>query len=465
MNKSKKTPKITWATFGILWLVFAMNGISREIVNRVSPEIANTYNLSSTQLGTVIAISSLTMAIGSIPLAVWADRGGNGYKRYKRSLALGLGYLLTLFITGALGMFAVGAGFSVFAIVLIIRGFFNAAGESCEVGMMQEWSPRERQGIMVGFQHTGYPWGSFISGLITTALLSAFGADKWGLPFMIFAGVGIIAWLIWRGMCTKERYEKYEADCVANGLTPSLEGLEGGADNTSHAKLGDILKNPNVLIFAFAAFVNDFAYAGISYWLTPYATYIGHVDTAQAASLGVVFTITGGLGQIFWGKVSDKIGVKRIAQLCVIWLAIAFALLKFSYLGIGYLIGFQLLFGFVINAVFILTFQGAAVSAGPGASILSNSVVTCGMYAGGCVATIIVGAMIDRGGGWESVAGYNTSLIFIVVANVISVVLITLFTREVNGKRLGKDFSLVSVEKCNLTHLVENAQKEQRAQQ
>lgn len=464
-RKKGRMPMITWSSTAFLWLIFAMNANSRELFNRVSPQIVETYHLNSTQLSTVIAIASLAMAIGAIPLTVWAQRGGHGYRRHKRSFILALGYLIPIFICGMLGMYAVGAGFSVFAIMMVIRGIFNACGESCEVAQVQEWAPLEKQGIIVGFQHTGYPWGSLIGGLATTAIMKAFGYDKWGIPFMGIAVIAVVIWLIWKRVSTKSRYEKFEEQCIENGLTPPLRGLDvsDGAESggKSPARLADILKNPNIIVFSIAGLVQTGCYGGISYWLTPYVTYIGHYDAAKAASLGVLFTITGGLGQIFWGHVADRVGTKRIAQLCFVWLAIAFVLLKYSYMGLFALVGLQLLFGFVINALAVICFSGAAISAGPGASALSNSLVTTGMYVGTAVSTIIVGRFIDLGGGWESVAGYNRALIFMVAAIVAVIVIISLFTRETNGKRLGKDFSLVSTEKCNLTRLLKKEKEEQ----
>jgi MFS family permease len=443
-----KTPAITWQAFGFLWLVWACNGISREAINRVSPLIIDTFNLTGAQLGTVLSLGSLAMALGAIPLASWADKAGVAHNRKKRSFILGLAYLIPLFICGYIGMYAIGLGFGVFAFFFIIRGFGNASGESCEVGQMMEWAPREKQGFFVGIHHTGYPWGCFLSGLGITAMLMAFGNEAWGLSFMAVAIIGVIGWLFWLRYATKERYERFEEQCRENGLTPPLEGYEEIDD--SKLKIGTLIKNPNVLMGAVGCFVNMFAYAGVGFWLTPYVTFIGNYDVAAAASLGVVFTITGGLGQIVWGWLSDKFGTKRMLIVCVLWLAISFALLKWAYVGLFALIGLQLLFGCVINAIFILWFKLSSVSVGPGGAVKSNSILTTGMYLGGIVATIVIGWAIDVGGGWEAISGYNTGLLFIVAANVICLALVFLFTREINGSGYGKDFSVVSMEACNL---------------
>ena len=453
---SGKTPAITWKAFGFLWAIWACNAISREAVNRVSPEIIGTYNLSATTFGSVLAFVSLAMALGAMPLAAWADKAGNGYKRVNRSFILALVYLIPLFICGILGLFAVGAGFGVFAAVMIIRGFGNASGESCEVGQMIEWSPREKQGQMIGWHHTGYPWGSFISGLAITWLLSTFGEDSWGASFMAVTIIGIVVWMIWKMWATKKRYDAFEKAAEENGLTPPLKGTEARITSGT-TKLSVILKNPNVLMGAIGCFVNMFAYAGIGMWLTPYVTFIGGYDAASAASLGVVFTITGGLGQIIWGILADKFGTKRMLIVCMVWAAIAFALLKWAYVGLFALIGLQLLFGCVINAIFILCFSLAASSVDYGGSVKSNSVITTGMYLGGIVATIVIGVLIDFGGGWSSIDGYNTGLVSIVLVYAIGVVLVFLFTREVNGKKLGSDFSLVSLKACNLERKTKGA--------
>src|SRR5205085_2207701 len=70
------------------------------------------------------------------------------------------------------------------------------------------------------------------------------------------------------------------------------------------------LANPNILVPALASMCGIMIYTGISFWLPQYIAFIGGLSFAQAAAYSAVFTITGGIGQIFWGIASDYIGRK-----------------------------------------------------------------------------------------------------------------------------------------------------------
>ncbi len=449
MNKKGRLPAHTRHAFVFLWLIWAVNAIGRELINRLSPDIINTYHIDATQLGLVQSGAQIAMAIGSIPLTLWADRGGAGWVRKKRAFIVALIYLVPALLCGIMGCFFAGGAFAVFAVLNIIRGFASAAGENCEVGQMQEWTPKEKSGLMVGAHHTGYPWGVFISGLLVTFILTRFGSGAWATPYLIFPILGFVMWFFWLRWANKKHYDEFTQQSKENGLTPPL-GESAEELQREPGMFLRMLKNPNLLSLFIIAFLWMVAYGGINYWLTPYITFVMGQGAAAAASLSVVFTITGGLGQIIWGLISDKLGTKTVLQIGFIWLAISFFLLRFAGAGIGALIGLQLLFGIAINGMAAVMFKISAVSAEKGGSTMANSIITAGMYLGGAVATAIVGFAITAGGGWASESGYMTGLAVIVGAMIIAVVIITLFTREINGPRRGKDFALVSMESCNL---------------
>lgn len=65
-----------------------------------------------------------------------------------------------------------------------------------------------------------------------------------------------------------------------------------------------------------------------------------------------------------------------------------------------------------------------------------------GMYLG-AVSPIVLGFLINKGGGWNSYSGYITGLYFLASCMVIAFLFILFFTRETVGKKRGKDWSLV----------------------
>jgi MFS family permease len=450
----KKIPSQTWTAWGFLWVIYAMNANGREILNRVAPYIINEYHVSATQMGLLSTLSLFGLAAGSVPLVIWADKGGVGYKRVNRSIVLGLIYLTSILLCG---FNVITGAFSVLFILHVIKGFFSGAGEAVEVGMMMEWVPREKTGFFAGLHHTGYPWGTLLGGILVTIMLTTLGDANWRSVFIVFPVIGYIAWFAWKKYSNKANYQKFEDNCRANGYHTALGGDSTDDSNFKPAPglYGRIMKNPNLIVMVLVAFCCLFGYAGINFWLTPYITFVGNFNPAAAASLSVVFTITGGLGQVFWGNLSDKIGSKTALLICTAWLVVAFWLMQFAGLNLGMLIGLQLFMGFALNAVYAMIYKFVAVSSEKGAISIGNSLIVVGMYVGGGLATYILGAMIDAGGGWAATSGYMVGLYTLSGVLALAFVLTLLFTRETNGPRFKKDFSLVSLKSCNLENVTD----------
>lgn len=447
----KKIPGKSWNAWIFLWVIYACNANIREILNRVAPYIVEEYGVNATQLGLLSTAALGFLALGATPLGAWADKGGVGYMRKKRAFVLGVGYLLACFLCG---IGPVSATYTVFFILNALRGFFSGAGEACEVGQMMEWAPREKTGFFAGLHHTGYPWGTLVGGFIVTAFLNIAGGENWKGVFFIFPIIGIITWLLWLRWANAKNYQRFQDQCEEGGYTSPMAGEENVEEYKAPPGLiGRCLKNPNILIMIFVSFCCLFGYAGINYWLTPYITFVGNFDPASAASLSVIFTITGGLGQVCWGMFADKFGAKRTLMICTLWLTIAFVLMQFAGRSLAHLIILQLIMGFALNAVYAMIYKFVAVSSEKGGVVMGNSLIVTGMYAGGACATFILGLIIDAAGGLNTASGYYTGLYVMAAIMFVAFLITLLFTRETNGPKFKKDFSLVSLESCNLADI------------
>lgn len=449
MKLKKYVSPESWKALIFLWLIFAMNGNGRELPNRVLPGIIDTYNIPASQAGLIGTLSALAMCLASIPLSSWVDHGAKGWKRKYRMVYLSLGYLVFMFLNG---LTPITGTFTMVLIFQFFRGACSGAGEACEVGSVAEWWPKEKNGLAFGLHHAAYPWGTALGGLLVTGMISVFGIENWRYPFLLFPVLGFVIFGLFWKWSNEKNYQKFTDDTLAAGMTPPLDTLEpvkeSGKKGEKH--LLKALKNPNITVSAIVCLLCQFAYISLMFWMTPYLTFCAGYSAAAAAGLSVVYAITGGMGQIFWGWFADKHGAKRTLIICCVWLVFAFFFMRFINVSIGALIGLQLLLGCCSNAVYPLMYKMVADSSVEGTAVTGNGVLTTFMFLGASIATSAMGALIELGGGWESESGYMTGLYFMVGAMILAAVLMFLFTREPNGPRKGKDFSLVSLERCNL---------------
>jgi MFS family permease len=442
-----RTPPTAIGALCFLWLVYGMNANTRQIFYYVLPPMVQEFKLSPEAAGVISTIVTVSVAVLAIPAGPWFDRGGHGWARKYRNAIVAAGYFLFSILTGIKGL-----TMTIWNVVVLqsIKNAFGGAGEAVEVTSMAEWYPVEKRGLALGIEHAAYPWGTGLGAIATAAILAAFGPANWRYVFLIIPLAMIPIWIGWWWYSTAQRYRRFERDTEAAGLTKPLHS--GAGEETHRAEPGALrrsLANPNILVPALASMCGIMIYTGISFWLPQYIAFIGGLSFAQAAAYSAVFTITGGIGQIFWGIVSDYIGRKPSLIIAFIWLAIGLYLLRFSAQGIGMLVFVQLFAGLATNAIFPVLYAFGSDSAEPGAMGTANSILLFFLYVGG-VSPLILGFLIAIGGGFKQAAGYYYGLYFMVAVALISAIIIALFTRETVGRFKDRDRALVSRERTHV---------------
>ena len=442
-----RVPATAIGALACLWFVYAMNANTRQIFYYVLPPMVKEFNLSPGFTGVISTIVTVAVALVAIPAGPWFDRGGHGWARKYRNAIVAAGYFVFSILTGFAALTV-----TVWHVVVVqsIKNAFGGAGEAVEVTSMAEWFPVEKRGLALGIQHAAYPWGTGLGAIATGGILAAFGAANWRYVFLIIPLAMIPIWLMWWFYSTPKRYAKFERDTEAAGLTkPLARGAGAEQHQAEPGALARSLANPNILVPALASMFGIMIYTGISFWLPQYIAFVGGFSFAQAAAYSAVFTITGGIGQIFWGIVSDFIGRKLSLIIAFTWLAVGLYLLRYSANGVGVLIAVQLFAGLATNAIFPVLYAFGSDSAEPGAMGTANSILLFFLYVGG-VSPLVIGFLIGIGGGFNVATGYDYALYFLVGVALISAVIIALFTRETVGRFKERDHALVSRERTHV---------------
>src|SRR4051794_19785688 len=443
-----RTPVIAMAALGFLFMVYGMNATTRQIFYYVLPSMVEEFRLTPGTAGVVSTIVTVAVATLAIPAGPWFDRGGHGWARKYRAGIVAAGYFVFSILTGLAALTV-----TIWHVVIIqsIKNMFGGAGEAVEVTSLAEWYPVEKRGLGLGIQHAGYPWVTGLAAIATGAILATFGPENWRYVFLIIPLAMIPVWAGWWWFSTRQRYEKFERDTTEAGLTKPL--ASGTGVEQRHAEpgaLGRSLANPNILVPALASMFGIMIYTGISFWLPQYIAFVGGFSFAQAAAYSAVFTITGGVGQIFWGAVSDYIGRKISLIIAFVWLAIGLFLLRYSAVSVPVLVAVQLFAGLATNAIFPVLYAFGSGSAEPGAMGTANSILLFFLYIGG-VSPLILGFLIGVGGGFKQATGYYYGLYFMVAGSLISAIIIALFTRETVGRFKDRDRALVSRERTHVS--------------
>jgi len=435
----------SWQAMLWLWLVYAMNANMRSWIQTVQPAIVEEFKVSPTTIGWFSGGLTILLGVAALPISTWSDRGGHGWERKYRHLPVVAIYLIFSLLSGV-NVLTVSIG----AIFLIqaVKNLASGGGEAIEVTAVAEWWPLERRGFAQGLHHTAFPWGTLLGGLGVAGIYTVYGSQNWRYVFLILPLLVIPFFALYWRFATAKNYARFVDDTVSRGMTPPL-GAESEAEQlkAEPGAVGRALRNPNVMICSLATGLANVGYMGISFWLPLYLAFVAKYPLAQVAAYSVLFTITGGLGQILWGFVSDRFGRKYTLVLLFSWLTAGFLLFQFVGTSFAVLFAVQLFTGLAINGVYPVLYAMTSDSSEPGAIAIGNGLNMSGMLVGGFGA-IIMGALISLGGGYSSTSGFLYGLYFIAGVMLLTAVLILLFTRETIGWMYSRDRALVRRESC-----------------
>ncbi|NPD65245.1 MFS transporter [Lichenicola cladoniae] len=435
--------RLSWAAMVYLWIIYALNSNMRQWFSIVQPSVVEEFHLTPATMGLYSGLLTAAVGVSGIVFSPLLAGGGRGWARKYRHLPIVLCYGIFSVLTGIGALTTTIA--AIFAFQLI-KNLASGIGEVAEVTAIAEWWPLERRGFAQGLHHTAFPWGSLIGGLAISAVLGIFGSTHWRYIFLILPFFLLPVFFFYWRFSTKDNYAGFVEDTRARGETPPLAEDE----QTHRAPPGAFwrtVRNPNVLVVSIASGFGNFSLYGLGFWLPAYLAFIVHYPLAKVAAYSVLFTITGGIGQIVWGAISDRFGRKLSLVLMFLWLTVAFSLFRFVGVGLGTMIAIQLFAGMATNGIYPVLYAMGSDSCERGTIAIANGLNIGGVILGG-LGTVVVGVLIQWGGGYSSPVGFNLSLYFLAGTMALSAIMIALFTRETNGPFIHLDRALVSRESC-----------------
>lgn len=420
----RKTHKYSWISLGVCWLIWVLNAYDREIILRLGPTIAETFDLSPDAWGAIVSLIMISLALLAIPGSSLSDRYGGGWKRARFQVPLVIGYTALSFISGFKFISS-----HLIAFVTLRVGVNLGAGWGEPVGVSNtaEWWPKERRGFALGAHHTGYPIGSLLSGLVAAAVLAVFGPSNWSYALFLGLLVAVPLMLFWGRYSTAQKIDELYDDITAQGLTPpDRDHVHDRADGRPRL-LSACLRNRTISMTALTTLLTQIVYMGINVVLPAYLYNVVGLSLAESAGLSVVFALTGVLGQILWPTLSDVIGRRTTIVICGVWMAISVACFYLATSSLLVVI-VQLAFGVVANAVWPIYYAAASDAAPEGAISTANGIITTAMFIGGGIAPLFMGKLISLSGGWTAPSGY-IGCFFAMAACALLGVVLQLFAR------------------------------------
>ncbi len=282
--------KMRWSVFLTATFSYGLYYVCRLSLNVIKkPLISNGY-LTETQLGIIGSALFFAYAIGKFTNGFLADRSN-----IKRFMAFGL--FFSAIINIALGFTT---SFMLFSILWAFNGWFQSMGAPPAIISITRWFSNKERGTYYGFFSASHNIGEATTFIVTALFVTSFGW-QWG-----FWGAGLIG-LIGVMLIISFLHESPQS----KGL-PSVAEFKGESSNNSIADKTiktlqfEVLKNPFIWILAIAsAFMYVSRYA-INSWGILFLESQKEYSTLKASSILSISSISGIIGNIISGFISDK---------------------------------------------------------------------------------------------------------------------------------------------------------------
>jgi predicted MFS family arabinose efflux permease len=275
-----------WSVFAILFLLMVVDYVDRQVVVSMFPHLKEQWKLSDSQLGAIVSVVSLTVALGAVPLSLFADRWSRVKSIFIMVLVWSAATIACAFAhsyTGLLGARSV---------VGLGEAAYGTAGAALLATL---FPPRMRSTILGAF------FAATILGSVLGVVLGGFIADRWGWQAG-FGAVGVPGILLAFVFVLVVRDYK----------TVALPGQEETVKprRTARVVVNELLRPRSALITCLGAGFNLLVVSTLWAWLPSFFNRFYGLTPTQAGAKTALVVLLGGAGMLTASALADRL-VKR----------------------------------------------------------------------------------------------------------------------------------------------------------
>jgi MFS family permease len=335
-------PRAAWFAFAMTIALMVMDYVDRQVIVSLFPYMKKEWGMSDTQLGALVSVVSVTVALGALPVALFADRVSR-VRSIAAMAAVWSAATLSCMFTRSYGQLLAARS---------LVGLGEAGYGSVGAALIASHFPRRLHGaLLAGF------FASASVGSVLGVVLGGVIAAKWGWQ-AAFGVVGI------PGLLLSGLYLLVK-DYRTVALTPTLER----ATRSTGAAAGHIwraLTRPRTLLWVCAGGAAQLiVVSSVWSWMPSFLNRVHGLPADQAALRAALIVLCGALGSVVWGAVADRAGRRRresrlhvMAGLCLVSLAVLVAAF-----ALGDVLSQQAQFALIALGGFVMTCTVGPVSA------------------------------------------------------------------------------------------------------
>jgi AAHS family 4-hydroxybenzoate transporter-like MFS transporter len=164
-------------------LVALLDGFDVQVIGIAAPSMAATLDVPIKAFGSVFSATLLGLALGAMVLGLLSDRFGRKRVLTLATVTFGFFTLCTARVTS----------FDQLLVARFLAGAGLGGAMPSFIGMVSDYAPRHRRGVLVGLLWAGFPLGGILGGALATRLVGEFG---WQSLFYLGGGAPLVLALL-----------------------------------------------------------------------------------------------------------------------------------------------------------------------------------------------------------------------------------------------------------------------------
>ena len=279
--------RYAWSVFAIIFALMVVDYVDRQVVVSMFPHLKAQWDLSDRQLGALVSIVSITVALGAVPLSFLADR----WSRVKSIFLMAMVWSLATIGAGFAGSYAQLMG------ARSVVGLGEAAYGTVGMALLASlFPPRMRSTVLGAFLAAG------MFGSVLGVMLGGFIADRWGWQAG-FGAVGVPGLFLALVFLLVVRDYKTVA-------LPSAGGSDAKPRMTARAVIAELLRPRTALMTCIGAGLNLLVVSTMYSWLPSYFNRFYGLAPDQAGLKTGIVVLVGGVGALLWSTVADRLSAR-----------------------------------------------------------------------------------------------------------------------------------------------------------
>lgn len=295
-----------WFAFAMTFALMLFDYIDRQVIVSLFPYIKSEWGLSDKQLGGLVSVVSVTVALGALPIALLADRTSRVKSIVVMATVWSLATISCMFTRNYSLLFSARA----------LVGLGEAGYGSVGAALIASLFPaRLRARLLAAF------FAAASVGSVLGVVLGGVIAARWGWQ-AAFGVVGVPGLLLALVYLKVRDYKTVE-------LTPTLAQATGSTASTVKFIAKALVRSPTMLWVCLGGAAQLVVVSAVWAWLPSFLNRVHDVAPDRAGIQAAVVVLCGAVGSVVWGTLVDRSGAKRLrnklltlAGLCIAALAV-----------------------------------------------------------------------------------------------------------------------------------------------